>query len=202
MIAKLPRFENFYDDIDFMAALFYNYILNKYQYNYEYEYDLINKCYTDKKCYYDDEDIVSYMDIHIYEIARYLNSKIPDDYLSNIITNRIDDLNNRKLFDKYLNKKNIKFSYPKKTLIAKVFYYILNNRIDFDEGIRFVHYNVSNRVNITEYIGDDVGIEKIVGDYFAIDDGDITYEEDIKKLKILILEEMQQYIQNNLEQTN
>jgi hypothetical protein len=85
-----------------------------------------------------------------------------------------DDNNNKQLFENYLNTLKINLLNPKKALIAKVFYYILHDRIDFNKGIEFAHYYVSDRENITEYIGDDVGIEQIVGYYFTIDDGDLT----------------------------
>ena len=66
----------------------------------------------------------------IYNIANLLTNKINDDDLVNIIVNGIDDNNNKKLFENYLNKLKLNyFLHPKKALIAKVFHYILLNRI-------------------------------------------------------------------------
>jgi hypothetical protein len=159
------QFTDFYDDIGFIAALFYNDMLNN---------------------------------MDIYEIANRLTSKISDDNLSKIIINGVDDNNNKKLFEGYLIKLNIKFLQPKKALIAKVFYYILHNRIDLNEGIRCATYDVSDIADSTNYIGDDTGIEYIVGDYYAIDDGNLIYKKDIKIAKKLIFEGMQKYIHENL----
>jgi hypothetical protein len=135
----------------------------------------------------------------IYEIANHLTNKVSDDNLANIIVNGTDDDNNKKLFENYLNKLKIKLLNPKRALIAKVFYYILHNRIDLRKGIKFANFEVSNNENITKYVGDDVGIEQILGNYYAIADGDIKDKKDIEATKKLILEELQQYVHDNLE---
>ncbi|MDR1218411.1 MAG: hypothetical protein LBK73_02250, partial [Treponema sp.] len=95
------QFTDFYDDIDFMSALFFNRRLN---------------------------------DADIYEIANRLNNKTPDDVLAQIIANGAGG-NRQRLFENYLNALGMKFLDPKRALIANVFYYILNDRIDFYEGI-------------------------------------------------------------------
>ena len=106
--------------------------------------------------------------LYIYEIASHLTNKISDDSLAKIIANGGDDNNNKKLFENYLNKLGLKFLDPKRALTAKVFYYILNDKLDLKEGIDFVHYNVSE----PKYaVGDDVGISRILSKYYAIDDG-------------------------------
>ncbi|MDR1217991.1 MAG: hypothetical protein LBK73_00085 [Treponema sp.] len=154
--------------------------------------------------FYDDIDLIAalfYCDIlnntDIYKIANHLNNKTSDDVLARIIANGVNG-NNKRLFDNYLNALGIKFFDSKRYLAAKFFYYILHNRIDFFKGIGFVHEYVSNNENITKYVGDDIGIEQILGDYYAIADGDITDEKDIKDLKKIILEEIQQYVKENL----
>jgi hypothetical protein len=158
------QFTDFYDDIDFMIALFYNRALNN---------------------------------ADVYEVANRLNNKTSDDFLAKIIANGANG-NNKRLFDNYLNALGIKLFDSKRAIVAKLFYYILHNRIDFFEGIWFARFYVSNNKNITKYVGDDIGIEQILGDYYAIVDGDITDEKDIKDLKQLILEELQQYVKDNL----
>ncbi|MDR1220650.1 MAG: hypothetical protein LBK73_13705 [Treponema sp.] len=137
--------------------------------------------------------------VDIYKIANHLTNNISDDNLVKIIVNGVDDDNNKKLFENYFIKLNIKLLHPKKALIAKVFYYILHNRIDLSKGIKFANFEVSDNENITRYVGDDVGIEQILGNYYAVDDGDLTDKKDIEATKKLILEEMQQYVHDNLE---
>ena len=155
----------FYDDIGFMAALFYNKRLNN---------------------------------ADIYEIASHLNNKASDDVLAKIIANGADNANNKKLFKNYLNALGIKFLDHKRALIAKVFYYVLNNRIDFYKGIKFVHRNVSKSKNITRYAGDDVGIEQILGNFYVIDDGDLRNEKNIKTAIEFIIRDLKQYVNEHL----
>jgi hypothetical protein len=191
---------DFYDDIGFMAALFYNDKLN---------------------------------DANIYEVANRLHTKTSDDVLAQIIANGADG-NNKGLFYTYLDALGIKFLDPKRALVAKMFYYILHGRININKGIHFVNL-LSNYEDITKYAGDDIGIEKILGNFYAIDDvilrtitkgaaripasdkelihsiyaigraipkGDARMtaadEERIETLKRLTLEEMEQYVHDNL----
>jgi hypothetical protein len=137
-------------------------------------------------------------DVDIYEIANHLNNKTPDDALVQIVVNGPDDNNNEKLFRNYLSKLGIKFFDSNKAVAAKIFYYILQDRIDFYKGIRFVHHNVSNIEKITEYIGDDIGIEQILGDFYAVDDGDLGDEKDIEVTIEDIIKGMKQYINEHL----
>ena len=159
------QFTDFYDDIGFMAALFYN-------------------------------DKLKNADI--YKIANHLNNKTFDDILAKIITNGSDDNNNKKLFENYLNTLGIKFSNPKRALIAKVFYYVLHNRVDFNRGIEFADNNVSEYEKTINHIGDDVGIEHILSKYYGINDRHVTDEKDIEATKKLIIKEMHQYVRDNL----
>jgi ethanolamine utilization cobalamin adenosyltransferase len=160
------QFTDFYDDIDFMIALFFNCMLNN---------------------------------ADIYEIANRLTSKVSDGNLAKIIVNGTDDNNNKKLFENYLNKLNIKLLNPKRALVAKIFYYILHNRIDLYEGIKFlVDYRVSNFDDAIEYIGDDVGISKILGNFYAIDDGDLRNKKDIEAAINYIFRDMKQYVNDYL----
>jgi len=156
---------NFYNDIGFMAALFY--------------IDMLDN-------------------VDIYEIASHFNSKASSNLLAKIIENGADGNNNDELFKNYLKMREIKYLDPKRALTAKIFYYILHNRIDYDIGIKFVSSKVCNRENVINYLGDDVGIEQILGNYYAIDDGDVTYDKDIERLIDLIFLEMKQYIDNHL----
>ncbi|MDR1219572.1 MAG: hypothetical protein LBK73_08180 [Treponema sp.] len=158
------QFTDFYDDIDFMSALFFNGML---------------------------------IDAEIYEIANRLNNKTPDDVLAKIIANGTSG-NNQRLFENYLRKLGIKSFVSNRAVAAKIFYYILQDRIDFYKGIRFVHHNVSNDEKITEYLGDDIGIEEILGDFYAVDDGDLRNEKDIETVIKDVFKEMEQYVQDNL----
>jgi hypothetical protein len=160
------QFSDFYDDIDFMVALFYNRMLSN---------------------------------ADICEIANHLNNKTSDDVLAAIVANGVNSKNNR-LFDNYLNSLGIKFFNSKRAVIAKVFYYILHNRIGLNEGIGFVDHKVIDYGDPTKYLGDDVGIAQLLGKYYAIADGDVTDKKKIEDIKKLILEEMQQYVDDNLEQ--
>jgi hypothetical protein len=161
----MGNMKHFYDDIDFMIALFFNGLL----YN---------------------EDI--------YEIANYLNNKTPDDALAQIVVNGPDDNNNKELFENYLNKLGIKFFVSNRAVAAKIFYYILQDRIDFYKGIRFVDRKVSNYEKITKYVGDDIGIERILGDFYAVDDGDLDDEKKIEAVIEDTIRGMKQYVNEHL----
>jgi hypothetical protein len=134
----------------------------------------------------------------ICEIANRLNNKTPDDVLAQIIGNWSDNDNNNKLFENYLNARGIKFADYKRALIAKVFYYILHDRIDLYKGISFVYFNVSKHENIIKYCGDDVGIELIYGNYSLIADGDLRNEKDIEKAVEFIIRDLKQYVNEYL----
>jgi hypothetical protein len=158
------QFTDFYDDIDFMIALFFNYMLN---------------------------------DAEIYEIANRLNNKTPDDVLAKIIANGPSG-NNQGLLYNYLSVLEIKCLNPKRALTARVFYYILNNRLDFYKGIKFLDFKVIDHENITKYVGDDVGIERIIGNFYAVDDGDLRDEKNIETAIKYVFRDMEQYVQDNL----
>jgi hypothetical protein len=158
----MMQFTDFYDDIDFMIALFYNRMLSN---------------------------------ADIYEIANHLNNKTSDDILAKIIANGANG-NNKRLFDNYLNALGIKLFDSKRAIVAKLFYYVLHNRIGLNEGIGFVDHNVIDYGDPTKYVGDDVGIAQLLGKYYAI--YDITDKKKIEYIKKLILEEMQQYVKENL----
>jgi hypothetical protein len=156
------QFTDFFDDINFIAALFYSNLLDS---------------------------------MYVYEIANHLTRKISDNDLVMIMANGSEDNNNQKLFESYLSRLGVKFLDPKMALTAKVFYYILNGKIDFKEGIRFVHYDVSEPKGA---VGDDIGIDQILSKYYAIDEGLVPDKKDIEAFKKLIFEEMQQYVKDNL----
>jgi hypothetical protein len=162
----MMQFSDFYDDINFMAAMFYSNLLDG---------------------------------MYIYEIAKHSTNKISDDCLAEITANRGGDNSSLKLFENYLKKLGIKFLDHKKYLTAKIFYYMLNNKIDFKEGIEFVHYNVSDPKGA---VGGDIGIDRILSNYYAIDEGFVPDKKDIETLKKLILDEMRQYVRDNLIETH
>jgi len=146
----------------------------------------------------------------IYEIANRLNKKTPDDVLAKIIANGTDG-NNKGLFDNYLNVRGIKFVDSKRALIAKVFYYILHDRIDFYKGIKFADIEMSNYENVITYVGDDVGIEQILGDFYAVDDADLMNEKDVETAIDFVISGLKEYvneylvdfpIDNNISQVN
>lgn len=139
-----------------------------------------------------------FSNISIYEIANHLNNNTYDDILAKIIANGVDN-NNKKLFEKYFDAHGIKISDPKRVVAAKVFYHILHDRIDFREGIIFLHHRVVDRGNTTEYLGDDIGIEGILGKFYQIDDGDLSDEKYIKTAIEDIISDMKQYINDHLE---
>ena len=156
---------DFYDEIGFFSALFYNKML-------------------------DNKDI--------YYIVKHLNNKTSDDVFNEIIGNGEENNNNKKLFIKYLRVHGIKYLDPKRALIAKIFYYILLDKIEFYRGIRFVHRNVSNYKKTKTYMGDDVDIEKILGNFYMIHDGDLSKEKDIETSIEFIIHDLKKYINVNL----
>jgi len=153
-------FTKFYNDYEFMAALFYNDML-------------------------DSEDI--------YKIADLLTNKISDNELVNILLHKPNDHDNQILMNAFFERHNLKCNYPKQYIVAKIFYYILQNKILLSDGIDFVHYDLSDYEAIKEYIGDDIGIEKIIADYDPIDDGHLTSEQS-NILKSKIYKNMREYI--------
>ena len=122
---------------------------------------------------------------------------MPDDILAKIIANGAN-YNNKRLFDNYLNTLEIKFVDTKRAIVAKVFYYILHDRIDFSEGIRFVDVKVVDDKNVTKYHGDDVGIEQIFGNYYGIEDGNFVDEKGIESLIEFTINDMKQYVNDHL----
>lgn len=161
----MNQHSDFYDEIGFFSALFYNKML-------------------------DNRDI--------YYIAKILNNKISDDVFTEIIENGEENNNNKKLFGKYLRVHGIKYIDPKRALIAKIFYYILTDRIDFYKGIKFAHRNVSDFKKTKTYVGDDVDISQILGAFYMIDDGDLSNEKGIETAIELIIMDLKQYINVNL----
>ena len=158
------QFTEFYDDIDFMIALFFNRLIN---------------------------------DTDIYEIAKRLKNKTSHDFLDIIIANGANG-NNRRLFYNYLNALGIKRTDSKRAIAAKVFYYILHDKIDFYTGIKFVYRKVSKYENTKEIVGDDIGIESL-GIFWYIDDGDASDEKYIEPAVESVITGMKQYINDHLE---
>jgi hypothetical protein len=133
----------------------------------------------------------------IYNIANSLTNTIDDDDLINILVNGKADYNNKTLFVNYLNKLNINYLNPKETLVAIVFYYVLQDKIDICSGINFVNKNVRNYADTIYYLGDDVGIVSILSGYY-FDIGDVIYEKHIKDIEFFLMDELRQYVYYNL----
>jgi hypothetical protein len=75
----------------------------------------------------------------------------------------------------------------------------LKEKIKSGLSIRFVEDNASIFENTTNYVGDDVGIERIFDNYDVIINSGLTDDKDIEATEKFILELMQQYINDNLE---
>ena len=133
----------------------------------------------------------------IYEISKELNNKISDDILKKIIANGADNNENKKLLENYLDVLGINFLDFKKALTAKVFYYILQDKINFYNGISFLVREVIDRSKTIEYLGDDIGIDQIIGNFYYIDDGDASNEKYIETAIEDIFIDMKQYINDH-----
>ncbi len=116
-----------------------------------------------------------------------------NDYLVNILISNDEEVSNS--FENYFKDKNIIIENPKIEITKKIFSYILKGCISMKAGIDFVHYQISDQSKYKKYVGDDLGIEQILGNYFAIDDGDVADEKQIHELTQEIYKEMQEYIE-------
>jgi hypothetical protein len=132
----------------------------------------------------------------IYNIAHRLLETENNDILIDIVVSKYKDENLYK-FERYINDIKVDSKNKKIFLTKKIFQYILNNLICSDLGIRFIHFELIDREQTKEYLGDDIGVEQILGKYWAIDDRDVTDPKEIKKLEEEIKQEMQNYIDNN-----
>lgn len=130
------------------------------------------------------------------QIANRLIITDDNKYLINILISDEND-NVFELFKKYVQSKNITINNTKKEIVKKIFFYILKNEIQINAGIDFLHYEISDYSKDKQYIGDNIGIEKILGNYISIDDGDITDKKHINKIKQEIIKDMQKYIDEN-----
>lgn len=100
-------------------------------------------------------------------------------------------------FENYFKDKNITVEYSKIEITKKIFLYILCDKISMKEGIDFIHYHVEDPLKYKKFVGDDLGIEKILSNYFLIDDGDIIDKNKIQKITEEIINEMKEYIQKH-----
>lgn len=163
----------------------------------------------DKKKYYNNLEFVSalfYADLlnedDISDISNYLlNNGYDDTHLIDIWLSRKNDktkiLSN---FNSFLREKGLAISSKEKAiniLINLVFNEILGDKIPFMDGIEFItQYLVDNSKN-EEFVGDYLGLEKIIGIYYAVDDGDITDKNEIKKALNLGIEIIREYEKTN-----
>ena len=137
---------------------------------------------------------------HIYKFANHLNNKMPDANLDKIIANKPNDNSNKELLENYLNKLGINFLNFRRALIAKIFYYILHDRISFDEGIKFADHSVIISTHITKHVDGDINFGRILGDFIAIEDRDVRDRKNIEAFKKRILKNMRQYVKEHLEE--
>lgn len=138
-----------------------------------------------KENYLKTDDIKKIADkLVIYDDNKYLIDILISENNDDVIT----------LFDSYLKDKNIYVKDLKIEITKKIFGYILNKEIQMKDGIDFIHYQVEVSSKYKKYVGDDLGIEKILSNYFLIDDGDVTDEKEVQKIIQEILLEMKKYI--------
>ena len=138
-----------------------------------------------KENYLKTDDIKKIADkLVIYDDNKYLIDILISENNDDVIT----------LFDSYLKDKNISDKELKIEITKKIFDYILKKEIQMKAGIDFIHYQVEASSKYKKYVGDDLGIEKILSNYFLIDDGDVTDEKEVQKIIQEILLEMKKYI--------
>jgi hypothetical protein len=129
-------------------------------------------------------------------IADMLTDTVNNEYLIKILVSDEDDEINSK-FKEYIKSKNIFIEDKKRFLIKKIFQYILNGQIDLYESIKFIDFEIRDFEADKQIVGDSIGMEKIFGKFYLINDRDVTDPKEIKKLEEEIKQEMQNYIDNN-----
>lgn len=158
-----------------------------------------------KKKYYNNLKLVSvlfYADLlnkdDILEISDYLlNNGYNDNYLVNIwLSNKNNKNEIINDFNLFLNERGLFMDSKEKairTLINLIFDEILNNKISFMDGMEFIiQYLIDNSKN-KEFVGDYFELEKVIGIYYAIDDGDIVDKNEVKKALNLGIEMIREY---------
>ena len=159
--------KNYYNNLEFISALFCLGLLNK------------------------DE---------IFGISNYLlNNGYDSIYLINIWLsykdNKNEILNNN--FSLFLIEQKVFISSKEEatnTLIKLIFKEVLNNKILFSDGVEFIIKNLIDDSKNKEFIGDYLGIDKIIGIHYTIDDCDLINENNIEKLKDLGIEMIKKYL--------
>ncbi|MDR0364081.1 MAG: hypothetical protein LBH92_03570 [Bacteroidales bacterium] len=129
----------------------------------------------------------------VLDIADVLTQTENNDILIDILVSRYKDDNLKKI-EEYIKSKNMYIKDKKRFLIKKTFQYILNGEISLNDGIRFINFEIIDREKTNMYLGDDVGVEQILGNFWAINDGDVTDTIQIKQLEKEINHEMKTYI--------
>lgn len=131
----------------------------------------------------------------IKEIASALIGLDQNDILIDISVST--NSNVTELFGNYLKSKQINITNPKKFLTKKLFQYVLANKIDIKSSMEFINFKISEEDRVKEYIGDDIGVEQILGNFWIIEDGDVQDIEEIQQLTKTINEDMSKYIEEN-----
>ena len=157
-------FTKFYNDLEFVAALYYNNMLTNQD---------------------------------IYDIANKMINSDPDEKLIDILVATNETDKNLVKFGEYIKTKNISFKDPQRFLIKKIFQYILKMDIALSDGIKYINFKILNSELTKKYVGDYVGIEQIIGNFWAIEDGDVTDSKNIQILEDLIKKDMLKYIEEN-----
>lgn len=142
-------------------------------------------------------------DMLLNDDIKYIADKLilndADDSLIQILVSNETD-NVHELFKKYLNSKGIVVQDAKRTLIKKIFYYILQEKLSLYEAMDFINDKIVLEVGSDKYVGDRLGIPGIIGDYDALYDMKYVYNssvEEIQRGENILKSEMRDYINKN-----
>jgi hypothetical protein len=153
--------------------------------------------------FYDDTEFV----YSLYKKGLLSNSQLFE--ISDLITNRTDNdsliqilllsRDNDKVslyFDKYLETLNIDIQNYDSFIIKRIFYYILNKKIELYKGLGYIYEYIVREHEYKKTIGDVLGVDSIMVNYILIDDCDITDPIQIQRLETEIKKEMEAYIKS------
>ena len=150
-----------------------------------------------------------YGDLH-FVAALYNNKFLTDTDIQQVANTLIDlkaepmlvaisvsnSCNIKELFETYLKQQHIQIIDSKRELTKSIFSYVLAGKIDMTPAMEFINFNISEADKVKEYVGDDIGVERILGNFWLIEDGDLC-DDDFKKLTETINKDMCAYIQKN-----
>lgn len=152
----------FFQDIVLMGALFRAGFLNIASVR-EVADSLLSTSYG-KFGGYDDETLISI-------VVSYNDERIADD------------------FNKFLDDYNVKIEHPKQMVVAKVFYYILENKLDFWAGMSFLYHVVQHYEYDEDFSGILLDYEHNLNEYR--DDPEVHW--DYAGNVLSVLNDMKQY---------